>query len=154
MKFLVDAMLGKLSRLLRIYGFDTIYAEDVEPSAPDSMLLEYAIKNDRIIITRDLPFHRISQNNSIYCNQTDAYENLLALGKELNLEFDFSIENARCSACNSPLEKINDKNSIKEQVKPETFHNFKEFYRCTNLKCNKIYWKGSHIDKIIEKLKK
>ena len=29
MKFLVDAMLGKLARFLRIFGYDTIYANDL-----------------------------------------------------------------------------------------------------------------------------
>ncbi|MFX1408521.1 MAG: Mut7-C RNAse domain-containing protein, partial [Promethearchaeota archaeon] len=29
-KFLVDAMLGKLARFLRIFGYDTVYANDLE----------------------------------------------------------------------------------------------------------------------------
>ena len=29
MKFLVDAMLGKLARFLRIFGYDTVYANDL-----------------------------------------------------------------------------------------------------------------------------
>jgi len=58
MKFLVDAMLGKLSRFLRIFGFDTIYANDlieyynIDP-VPDSSLKEYAQSTDRIVITKD-----------------------------------------------------------------------------------------------------
>ena len=154
MKFLVDSMLGKLARLLRIFGYDTVYAEEVEKSAPDSRLLEYAIENDRIIITRDLPFHKKAQAQSYYLNGLDAYENLLKLEKELKLNLDFSINKARCSVCNSMLKKINDKNSIVNEIESETFHNYDDFYKCTNPKCNKIYWKGSHIEKIISKLKK
>ncbi len=154
MKFLVDSMLGKLARLLRIFGYDSVYAEEVEKSAPDSKLLEYAIKNDRIIITRDLPFHKKAGDQTIYLEGLDAYENLLKLEKELNLKLEFSMNKARCSMCNSFLEKIEDKSSIENEIESDTFHNYDEFYRCTNPICNKIYWKGSHIDKIINKLKK
>jgi len=154
MKFLVDSMLGKLARLLRIFGYDTVYAEEVEKSAPDSKLLDYAIENDRIIITRDLPFHKKARDRSFYVDNLDAYENLLKLEKELNLKLDFSMENARCSVCNSILEEIEDKKSLTNEIESETFHNYDHFYTCLNPKCNKIYWRGSHIDKIINKLKK
>ena len=146
-------MFGKLTRLLRIFGYDTIYAEEIMKSAPDSEILKYALKNDRIILTRDKPFSEIAKENSIYLNDIDAYANLLWLEKELDLSINFSIKNARCSACNSNLEKVEDKESIKDQIKSETFNSFQHFYMCSNQKCNKIYWRGSHIEKIINKLK-
>ncbi|MCK5422976.1 MAG: hypothetical protein KAJ08_12470, partial [Deltaproteobacteria bacterium] len=43
MRFLADAMLGKLSKLLRIIGFDTLYYRDAE----DDKLVELAIKENR-----------------------------------------------------------------------------------------------------------
>jgi len=154
MKFLTDSMLGKLTRLLRIFGQDTVYAEEIMKSAPDSELLKHAIENDRIILTRDKPFSEIAKQNSIYLEDIDAYVNLLWLQKEINLTLDFSIKNARCSTCNSPLNKIENKESIKDQIMEETFNSFQEFYSCSNPKCNKIYWRGTHIEKIINTLKK
>ena len=61
MKFLVDAMLGKLVHFLRIFGYDTVYADELETyfnmtPVSDEKLLEYAEKENRIIITKDLPF--------------------------------------------------------------------------------------------------
>ena len=154
MKFLTDSMFGKLTRLLRIFGHDTIYAEEIMRSAPDSELLKYALENDRIILTRDKLFSEIAKNNAIYLEKIDAYDNLLQLQRELNLELNFLVKNARCSACNSNLEKVEDKNSIREKIKKETFNSFQDFYMCLNLNCSKIYWRGSHIEKIISKLKK
>jgi hypothetical protein len=154
MKFLTDSMFGKLTRLLRIFGHDTVYAEEIMKSAPDSELLKHAIKHDRIILTRDKPFHEIAKNNSIYLEKIDAYDNLLWLQRKIELTLDFSIKNARCSACNSNLKKVEDNESIKNQIMQETFNSFQNFYRCSNPICNKIYWKGSHIEKIINKLKK
>ena len=154
MKFLTDSMFGKLTRLLRIFGHDTIYAEEIMRSAPDSELLKHAIENDRIILTRDRSFSEIAKENSFYLEDIDAYVNLLWLQREINLPLDFSIKNARCSTCNSRLENVEDKDSIKDQIMTETFDSFQDFYTCLNPKCKKIYWRGSHIEKIISKLKK
>jgi uncharacterized protein with PIN domain len=154
MKFLTDSMFGKLTRLLRIFGHDTVYAEEIMKSAPDSELLKHAIKHDRIILTRDKPFHEIAKNNSIYLEKIDAYDNLLWLQRKIELTLDFSIKNARCSACNSYLKKVEDNESIKNQIMQETFNSFQVFFKCLNSNCNKIYWRGSHIEKIINKLKK
>ena len=151
MKFLTDSMFGKLTRLLRIFGHDTVYAEDVMKSAPDSELLKYAVKHDRIVLTRDKVFSEIAKNSSIYLEKIDAYDNLLQLQSIINLKLDFSIKNARCSACNSSLEDIEDKNTIRDKIMEETFNSFQDFYRCSNPKCDKIYWRGSHIEKIISK---
>ena len=50
MKFLCDQMLGTLAKWLRIYGFDTFYANrDIS----DSELLDISKKENRILITRD-----------------------------------------------------------------------------------------------------
>lgn len=155
-KFLVDAMLGKLSRMLRIFGYDTIYADDLEDyfnlsPLPDSKLLEYALKHDRLIITRDLPFHQIAKENSIYVESTEVYENLLELKKRLHLEYNYDALNARCSVCNGELEMVKEKASIADLVKPQTLKYHDMFYQCSN--CDKIYWKGSHIEKIMSKLR-
>ena len=49
MKFVVDRMLGKLAKGLRMLGYDTIYyrGEDVGP------LIQLARQEDRVILTRN-----------------------------------------------------------------------------------------------------
>lgn len=159
MKFLADAMCGKLKTFLRIFGYDTVYADDLEEvfnisPVPDKMLAEYAIKNDRIIITRDYPFYKKFKDRSIYLEGEGVYNYLSQLKLKFNLEYDFNIKKARCSICNSILKKINDKNQIINEVKPQTLKQFENFYQCTNPKCKKVFWKGSHIEKIMSRLKK
>ncbi|TFF94752.1 MAG: hypothetical protein EU544_04095 [Promethearchaeota archaeon] len=158
MKFLTDAMLGKLTRFLRMFGYDTLYANDLEdrlhiPSISDEKLLEYAIKEDRILITRDLPFHEIAKDKakgSIHLQSKDVYKSLKILKHELGLEYNFSMGGARCSVCNGKLTKIDDKEKIIDEVKEGTFNHYDNFYQCEN--CHKIYWKGSHIQDIVKKL--
>ncbi len=159
MKFLVDSMLGKLTRFLRIFGFDTIYANDlidyfeIDP-VPDEKLKEYANKNKRIIITKDYPLYKDYKDKSIFLRGEGIYNYLHQLNKEIGLNFKFNIKNARCSICNSPLNRVISKSSIKDLVLKDTYNNYNEFYQCSNLQCKKIYWQGSHIEDIEERLDK
>jgi uncharacterized protein with PIN domain len=151
MKFLTDAMLGRLTRLLRIFGYDATYAEDIETSAPDSTLLEYAIKEDLIILTKDYPFHKRAGERSIYLTGEDVYDYLQQLKDEIGLQYNFDMQIARCSVCNSTLHSV-EKELIKDEVKSETYKYYDKFFQCNNSECKKIYWKGSHIDDILKKL--
>ncbi len=159
MKFLVDSMLGKLTRFLRIFGYDTLYANDlinfynIDP-VPDELLIEYANKDNRIIITKDLPLYQRYKDKSIYLKGKGIYNYLHQLNKQFGLSFEFNFEHARCSVCNSQLERVENKISIKSDVLNETYNHFNEFYQCSNLQCKKVYWQGSHIEDIEYKLGK
>ena len=135
MRFLTDAMLGRLSRILRIFGYDTVYA----------------IETNRILLTKDYPFYKRASKQSIFLVGEDVYDYLQQLKDELQLKFDFNMQIARCSVCNSILKPIA-KKSIEDDVKPETYKHYEKFFQCTNSDCKKIYWKGSHIDDILKKL--
>jgi len=157
MKFLVDAMLGKLSRFLRIFGFDTIYANDLidyyhADPVPDEKLKQYAEKYDRIVITKDLPFYQKMREKAIFLEGKGVYNYLNQLKVKLKLNYNFDIEKARCSICNTILKKVENKNLIKKLVKPETFKNYTEFYQCNNPSCKKVFWHGPHIIDINKKI--
>jgi len=157
MKFLADAMLGKLARFLRIFGYDTIYASDlidhyqVNP-VPDKKINEYAVWSNRIVITKDLQFYIKIKENAILLEGEGVYNYLNQLKRKLNLDYDFTMEKTRCSACNAMLKKVNNKNSIEEFVKFETFKNYNEFFQCTNKRCQKVFWNGPHIADINRKI--
>jgi len=159
MKFLVDAMLGKLTRFLRIFGYDTIYANELSnffnvDSVPDDYLIEYANNNNRIILTKDLPLYQRYKDNSIFLKGEGIYNYLNQLNKQFGLNFEFDFKKARCSICNSRLERVEDKISIKSVVLKETYNHFNDFYQCINLQCKKVYWQGTHIEDIEFKLGK
>jgi len=158
MKFLVNSMCGRLARFLRIFGYDTVYANDLidyfnQDPVPDEKLIEYAKKNGRFIITKDYVLYKHHMEKSIFLNGKGIYNYLRQLNKKLGLNFQFNLKQARCSICNSQLKRVENKNLIKSLVLEETFNNYAEFYQCSNLQCKKIYWQGSHIEDIENKLK-
>ena len=158
MKFLVDAMLGKLTRFLRIFGYDTIYANDLidrycTNPVPDKKLKEYAGLSKRIVITKDLPFYNKIKEKAILLEGEGIYNYLSQLKRKLNLVYDFNMEKARCSLCNTILNEVKNKNSIKEFVKHETFKTYDEFFQCNNPRCQKVFWNGPHIADVIKKLR-
>lgn len=159
MKFLVDAMLGKLVHFLRIFGYDTVYADDLEKHfdmtpVSDAKLQEYAEKDARIVITKDLPFYNKMRANAIYLKGEGVYNYLNQLKLKLNLNYQFHINRARCSICNSVLKKVLDKKLIKQKLLPQTYNNSQEFFQCSNPSCGKIYWNGPHIIDILNKIEK
>ncbi|MBN1216551.1 MAG: DUF5615 family PIN-like protein [Candidatus Lokiarchaeota archaeon] len=156
-KFLIDAMLGRLARFLRIFGYDTVYANDLEKefdiySISDDKLIEYAKKTNRILITKDLPLYKRFNEQSFFLEGKDVYGYLRQLKSKFNITFKIDIGKAHCSRCNARLKKILDKNLIKDQLKDDTFKYYNNFYQCLNSNCKKIFWNGSHIKNIEKKL--
>jgi hypothetical protein len=142
-------MLGTLAKWLRIYGFDTFYANNL---IDDEELLKIAEKEKRIIITRDkeLIYNAKRRNlKIILISTTDLDEQLNIILKEYKIDENLFL--SRCTLCNNPVKPI-EKKDIKDRVPPRVFENNENFWYCS--KCDKIYWKGSHCEKMIEKTKK
>ncbi len=169
LKFLTDAMLGKLTVFLRIFGYDTVYANDLYDleiskvgdfhtplpnPIPDELLLKYALLTNRIILTKDYPFYKRCENQSYFLEGKGVYNYLTQLKEEFKLEYTFEMEKARCSSCNSPIKRITNKQTIKENVRTTTYAHYDNFFQCINPKCQKIFWNGPHIKDIKRKLKK
>jgi len=152
-------MFGKLTTFLRIGGYDTVYANDLIKIyeldlIPDDIIKDYAEKTNRIIITKDYPFHKKIPDQSIYLEGEGVYNFLNQLQQKIGLEYSIDMKNARCSVCNSELRKIEDKNEIKNKINHSTYSHYETFYQCKNPECQKIFWSGPHIEDIRRRLVK
>ena len=143
---MADAMLGKIARKLRMFGFDTIY----DPNIDDMDILDSSNNKGRIVITSDrMLFKRCKKRgiNTILTYKETEIENLVTIFSSLNIK---SINSQKvpylCTSCNGLLNTIIDKNSIKYDIPVRLLHSNKLFYKCTN--CRKIYWRGSHMEQI------
>ena len=139
MKFAADTMLGRLARWMRLLGFDVLYPE----TADDKELLKFA--GERIILTRDKDLGK--KKNVLLIKSVSVDEQLKQVMNELNLKISNPL--SRCSVCNQTLVEAN-KKSVENLVPERIYTNHNTFWRCPD--CNRIYWKGSHYDKIIRKV--
>lgn len=146
LKFITDGMLGKLSRWLRLLGYDVQYYK----SALDNNLIEWAASRDRILLTKDQKLVQQAMKNGVkvfFVEGTELVSMLtnLVLNFGLNLEIDLSV--SRCSKCNGLLTIVS-KDSILENIPDLTSVYYNEFWKC--MECDQIYWLGSHWKKITE----
>lgn len=147
MRFLCDQMLGNLSRWLRFFGFDTYY---VRSDIDDDEVLKIAEIDDRVLITRDkeLVIRARKRNvKNIDIKYIDLDDQLKQVLKDVYIDDNKIL--SKCSICNSFLMKIN-KYDYKDKIPIKIFNNLDNFLFCKL--CSKIYWKGTHYDKILEKI--
>ena len=144
-RFLVDAMLGDIARKLRIFGFDTLYMKDTS----DSSILETALHENRIILTRDKEFFRRvvkAGAEGVLMERYDQIDNIAnTLLKYGVRSLSFNPRTARCACCNGilALTKASDLEGAIPKKILEIHHNF---FQCSY--CNNIYWEGSHVKRL------
>lgn len=144
-KFLVDFMLGRLAKWLRIIGYDSSYfvGNDVKE------LLWTSFKEQRIIITRTTHIAPRKAFKILVIKSTCFIDQLKEVIEKLNLTVKFENFFNRCSICNNILEKVK-KESIQSKVPIYVYENHNEFSYCG--KCEKVYWMGSHWELMKEKI--
>ncbi len=139
--FVVDVNVGKLALFLRMLGFDTKYGNEMR----DSMLAEISRSENRILLSRDrtLLKRKIVMHGYLLREQ-DPREQLI----EVVLLYDLSSKIrplSRCIPCNGLLVPVS-KENIMAQLEPLTRKYYHAFHICES--CGKIYWPGSHQEKI------
>lgn len=145
--FIVDVMLGKLSKWLRIMGYETLY----NPSWSDEDLITVAQKRKGIVLTKDTKLKVQDKDIMIiYLKKNNVKEQINELIDMLKLRIDDEKILSRCIVCNGILVDV-EKNEIEGMVPEYVFLNHEDFYRCNN--CNKIYWSGTHTENIYRRLK-
>jgi uncharacterized protein len=145
-RFLLDGMLGSLSRWLRMGGYNTEYLKDT----PDDDLIETANRESRILLTRDEALvHRARKRGIevIYIKNESDEDALRQLTTQLGLEYDPT--QARCPKCNNTVDKVR-KEEVDDKVPDGTYKVIDDYWVCP--RCGSIYWRGSHWPRIVETL--
>ncbi len=138
-RFVVDVNLGKLARLLRFCGFDTLYRNDLK----DDEVIRISRDEKRTILTRDVGILKHNTvSHACWIREEEPYEQLKEVFER------FQLENAlepfsRCSRCNAELMPVK-KKDIQLNLEKNTMQHFYEFYQCS--RCRQVYWKGSHYE--------
>ncbi len=141
-RFIADAMLGRLAKWLRLLGYDTFYKRDIT----DKELLRIARQHQRVILTRDTELLKQANDTCIFITSDHLKEQLREVLSIFNERgYDSPKPFSRCTFCNALLQEIA-KEEIAGLVPDYVFLNNREFVRCCE--CGRIYWKGSHEQRI------
>jgi uncharacterized protein with PIN domain len=139
--FVVDDHLGKLARYLRMLGFDACYKNNY----PRDKLVEISLNEKRTILTKNKTILKRSDitrgyfvRNVVIVNQVKEIIRRFDLQKDIN-------EFTRCLDCNRLLQPVA-KEIIIDQIPPKVAEWQDTFLRCSI--CNKIYWQGTHHQKM------
>lgn len=145
-RFVADAHLGGLARLLRMAGFDTIY----DNHFADAEIERIAGDDGRIVLSRDrelLKRRSISHGCYVHALKPDAQ--LAEILARLDLANSLH-PLSRCLECNIPLEAV-DKAQVIERIPPNVRLQHQRFSTCGA--CRRIFWEGSHWQRMRERLK-
>ena len=157
-KFVLDVHLGKLARHLRMLGFDSLWHPDYQ----DDVLERTATEEGRVLLTRDRELHERTllhtrgqtRAGSHYVQAIEPSEQLLEVLKTFSL-----VERVRsgqgfltrCLECNSPILPTK-AHHLTDRLPEHVLEQHQEFFLCP--RCERIYWKGTHWDRMHEWVRK
>jgi hypothetical protein len=138
-RLLTDGMLGRLTRWLRLLGYDTIYAPDTD----DAELLRRARAEDRVLLTADHALAARPGARTLLIQAQDLPGQLRQVRAELGPPP--GAEFSRCLVCNGQLAQI-DKAALAGKLPPYVLARHDVFFRCPD--CERIYWPGTHVERM------
>jgi len=136
-RFVLDVHLGRLARLLRLAGFDSLYDNQWE----DHTLSRLSRQEGRILLTRDRGLLMRSEVTHGYCLRSPHPPAQLS---EVIARFDLSRRLSPfslCLVCNRALEALS-RRQARERVPPQVALRYRRFRACPQ--CGRVYWRGSH----------
>jgi len=139
--FVVDVNAGKLALYLRTLGFDTLYENDCR----NGRLAAIAYAQKRILLTRDTALlkRKIVMHGYLLRSQ-DPFRQLIEVVRLYGLSSRIK-PLSRCIPCNGMLVQVS-KETILERLEPLTRKYYDSFHMCEQ--CKRIYWPGSHQEKM------
>ena len=140
-RFVADAHLGGLARLLRMTGFDTLYDNHFQ----DDEIERIAGAQERVVLTRDRELlKRRGVTHGCYVHALHPAQQLREIFDRLDLA-----RSARpftlCLNCNAPLRAI-DKAQVAAALPPSVRERYQRFSTCDV--CGGVYWEGSHWERM------
>ncbi len=146
-RFIADAMLGKLAAWLRLLGCDVEYFSKIS----DDDIVERALRTGRVILTRDTALirRRLARGNHFFVRGDGFRDQLRQVAERFSIE-PFQRFMTRCLRCNELLVAVS-REEARERVPPYVFETHRDFMTCG--RCGRVYWKGTHRDKALSEVR-
>ncbi len=148
-KFIVDCNVGKLTKWLRLMGYDAQFFD----GSDDSQLVAVAQAEGRVILSRDTRIMKrrvitSGQLKAILIQSDEPERQIRQVIDALGLDCQFK-PFTLCLECNQPLVERS-KGEVEDLVPPYVFRTQSQFRQCPN--CRRIYWRGTHWRAMTKKL--
>ncbi len=142
-QFIADVHLGKLTRYLRLLGFDVLYNNSYQPAE----MIDISVKQNRTLLSKNALLQKqYPQLSLCVIKHSDSLEQLQQVIKQFELFNQFQ-PFTRCLVCNGMLVSV-----LKEDIilflPKNTATYYDEFWQCTQ--CSHVYWKGAHYNRMIK----
>ncbi len=138
-------MLGRLAKVLRLLGYDTLYS----PQMTTAQLQGIARSGERVVLTRGRIEKRFPALQNVFrLNSESAADQLREVVQQFGLDTQAGLW-TRCTLCNGTIDRV-EKAAVEPLVEPKILQLYQEFFRCAG--CGHIYWRGSHVDRILKNL--
>jgi len=144
-RFVADQMLGRLAARLRLLGYDTLTVFDIA----DSEVTRLAAAEGRILLTRDGPLAQTRAVPVHFVQATAPPEQLAEVLAALQLSPDPALQFTRCTRCNARLEAV-DAAVVRDRLPEGVRDREQAILRCPG--CDQLYWRGSHVDRVLAEL--
>lgn len=144
-RFVADAMLGKLTKWLRVLGVDVVY----DPQATDEQLLRCAEQENRILLTRDRRLLRRRGTHRRWLIESDYYhEQVRQVAQRFGLKPGRHVL-SRCLRCNTILDPA-ESSVVAARVPLYVYATQTIFKHCPT--CDRLYWGGTHRANMLHQL--
>jgi uncharacterized protein len=142
-RFVADAHLGGLARLLRLTGFDTLYDNRFQ----DAEIERLCVAQGRIVLTRDRDLlKRRAVSHGCYVRALRSEAQLREVFDRLDLARS-ARPFTRCLSCNAML-RATEKERIESRLPPCVRECYQRFSVCTG--CDRVFWEGTHWSRMRE----
>eukprot|EP01102_Stenamoeba_stenopodia_P000693 TRINITY_DN10641_c0_g4_i1.p1 TRINITY_DN10641_c0_g4~~TRINITY_DN10641_c0_g4_i1.p1 ORF type:complete len:1078 (-),score=186.54 TRINITY_DN10641_c0_g4_i1:56-3247(-) len=144
LRVIVDNMLWRLCRHLRILGVDAVFMERKDWEG----MAKLSKEESRVIITRDVAFY-VNYSKILLCyylQTTLCTEQLAEMVSVFGIKIDQRSLFSRCPKCNEHTSRWQTltKKDVKDKISDIAYNKFELFWGCTG--CGQIYWEGAQFD--------
>jgi len=137
--FICDVHLGKLARLLRFCGFDTVWNRTWR----EETLARLASREDRLLLSRHRALlKRKTIKNGMLIRSGDADQQLIEVLRRFRIT-DRINRPGRCASCNGVLQ-FTPRDQVSTPIPPLTAAWRDEYWVCRQ--CGHLFWNGTHVE--------
>jgi uncharacterized protein with PIN domain len=143
--FVIDTMLGRLTKWLRVIGLDAHYQSSYKIKEIENLL-----KKGRILLTRNRAL-KDSLKPSILIDSDKVQDQLKEIKENGLLPATNKNWFKRCIRCNIPLQSVHIKDAQGRIPEYIISQNIEGIHRCPS--CNRYFWPGSHRERMLKQIR-